>query len=184
MNKGTAFLRAQVNGAAELHLLFTEALKDHEGEADDQRFRDLCSRYMPPMLDIQRALEAYEQELNAEPGVAGTTGVVARPAESTPGSWRELADAAHENDFMRLMRDILMSDRSAATFRIFHEVGRQLGDTRLAELGASGEQQHGNYNRDGNRLAQLMFMERVRDSSAQPAGEVGPELGTWRDPAV
>ena len=44
MDRGTDFLKSQINNAVMQHQTFLEALKDHESQAEDARFRDLCSR--------------------------------------------------------------------------------------------------------------------------------------------
>ena len=50
MHRGPDFLKAQINNAVMQHQTFLENLKDHEGQAEDQRFRDLCTKYIPTCL--------------------------------------------------------------------------------------------------------------------------------------
>lgn len=167
MDRGKDFLKSQVNNSVMQHQTFIRALEDHEKQADDERFRNLCSRYIPRMREHQRMLEEYRDELGAEAGtlkkaVGGALGVA-----------RDLADAAREGDFLRLVGDIVMSRQSEDTFKTFREAGRQLGLTRLAQLGDSGEREHDEYNRDANRLVQQFFVEYARegDQPVQPMTE-------------
>jgi hypothetical protein len=176
MDKGIDFLKSQVSNAVMSHKAFVDALKDHEGQADDPRFRDLCSRYRPIMQEMQGRLEEYQKELGADAGMAKKVmGSVASGA-------RDLADAARSNDFLRLVGDIVLSDQNEDTFRTFREAGRQLGNQRLQEIGASAEQQHDNYNRDANRLVQSMFVELVRGT--ERAASAQAQTGTQPRPAV
>ena len=174
MDTGIDFLKSQVNNAVMSHKAFVEALKDHEEQADDQRFRDLCSRYAPIMQEMQNRLEEYQHELGAEAGMAKKAmGTVASGA-------RGLADAARSNDFLRLVGDIGLAGQIEDTFRTFREAGRQLANRRLQEIGAYGEQHHDNYKRDANRLVQSLFVELVRGT--ERPGTVQP--GTQPRPAV
>ncbi|MEO5579993.1 MAG: hypothetical protein ABIR58_04995, partial [Gemmatimonadaceae bacterium] len=68
MDRGIDFLKSQINNAVMQHKTFVAALEDHEGQADDSRYRDLCSRYIPKMREHQRMLEAYQQSIGAEAG--------------------------------------------------------------------------------------------------------------------
>lgn len=156
MDHGTDFLKSQVNNAVMQHETFLKALQDHEGQAEDQRFRDLCSRYIPNMREHQRMLEEYQKELGAE------TGVVKKAIGATLGAARDLADAARESDFLRLVGDIVLSRQSEDTFKTFRDAGRELGNQRLAHVGETGERDHDSYNRDANRLVEQMFVEHVR----------------------
>lgn len=156
MEKGREFLRSRVDDAVVLHREFVEALRDHGGDADDPRFSELCARYMPIMVEQQRQLEEFRRSLGAESGLGK------KVLGKVVGAARELADVAREDDYHRLVGDIALSSVAEDLFRTFHEAGRILGDQRLAELGALGERQHHDFNRDANRLAQAMFVERVR----------------------
>ena len=70
MDHGSAFLRSQVHNAVVQHGTFLRSLEDHEAQADDPRFRDLCSRHITHMREHQRMLESYQKEIGAEAGVA------------------------------------------------------------------------------------------------------------------
>jgi hypothetical protein len=76
---------------------------------------------------------------------------------------RDLADAARESDFLRLVGDIVTSRQSEDTFRTFKEVGPVLGDLQLAQIGQVGEKHHEEYAKEANRLVQLMFVEHAQN---------------------
>src|SRR5215212_5495788 len=68
MDRGMDFLKSQINNAVMQHNTFLENLQDHEGQAEDVRFRDLCSKYIPAVREHQRMLEEYQQQIGAELG--------------------------------------------------------------------------------------------------------------------
>ena len=156
MEHGTEFLKAQVNNATMQHQTFLKALEDHEGQADDQRFRDLCTRFIPSAREHQRMLEEYQTELGAE------AGLFKKAIGATLGAARDLADATREGDFLRLVGDIVMSRQAEDTFKTFREAGKVLGNARLTQIGDLGERDHDMYNREANRLVQQLFVEQVR----------------------
>jgi ferritin-like metal-binding protein YciE len=159
MEKGIDFLKSQVNNAVMQHKTFLEALEDHEQQAEDSRFRDLCSRHIPRVREHQRMLEEYQNALGAEAGSGK------KIIGAVLGKARDLADAARESDFLRLVGDIVMSRQAEDTFKTFRDAGRALGNTQLAQIGELGERHHDEYNREANRLVQLMFIENVRGVS-------------------
>lgn len=161
MDRGNDFLKSQVHNAAVQHHMFLKALEDHEAQAEDARYRDLCTRYIATMRDHQRMLEDYQSELGAP-----SPGVLKRAIGATIGAARDLADAARESDFLRLVGDIVMSRQAEDTFKTFRDAGRALGLTHLAQIGEEGERDHDSYNRDANRLVQQMFVERAREGGA------------------
>jgi hypothetical protein len=156
MDRGIDFLKSQVNNAVMQHRTFLEALQDHEQQAEDSRFRDLCSRHIARVREHQRMLEDYQQTLGAEAGVGKNI------LGAFLGKARDLADAARESDFLRLVGDIVMSRQAEDTFKTFRDAGRALGNTQLAQIGEMGERHHDEYNREANRLVQQMFVEHVR----------------------
>ncbi|HEX2779476.1 MAG TPA: hypothetical protein VHM30_08250 [Gemmatimonadaceae bacterium] len=156
------FLKSQVNNAVMQHETFVKNLVDHESQAEDPRFRDLCTKYIPVMQAHQRMLEDYQRELGAEAG-AGK-----KALGKALGVARDLADAVRESDFLRLAGDIVTSRQSEDTFKTFREAGRQLGIERLAEIGEKCERDHDRYADDANRLVQQLFVELARG---------GPEAG-------
>jgi hypothetical protein len=164
MDSGNAFLKSQVNNAAIQHRTFLNALEAHEDQAEDSRFRDLCSRHIPNMREHQRMLDEYRSQLGVESGVA------TKLVGAAVGVVRDLADAARESDYIRLVGDIVMARQSEDTFRIFREAGRMMGNRTLQEIGDIGERHHDAYVKEANRLVQHMFVEHVEgvDGIAQP----------------
>jgi hypothetical protein len=169
MEKGIDFLKSQINNAVGQHGNFLQSLKDHEGQADDPRFRDLCSKYIPIMQQHQRMLEDYQQSLGAGEGIAKK--VMGKVA----GAARDLADVARESDFLRLVGDIVMARQGEDTFKTFREAGRILGNQQLADIGEQGERHHDEYVKEANRLVQTMFVEHVRGVEATRAAQAGIE---------
>lgn len=159
MDRGIDFLKSQVNNAVMQHKAFVEALQDHEKQAEDIRFRDLCSRHIANVREHQRMLEEYQQALGAEAGSGK------KIIGAVLGKARDLADAARESDFLRLVGDIVMSRQAEDTFKTFRDAGRILGNGQLSQIGEIGERHHDVYNREANALVQQMFVEHVRDVS-------------------
>jgi hypothetical protein len=119
------------------------------------------------MREHQRMLEEYQSALGAE------AGVVKKAIGTAAGFVRDLADSAREDDFLRLVQDIVMARQSEDTFKTFREAGKTLGDARLHEIGEIGERHHDAFVREANRLAQQLFVEHVRgiDGTAQTTVE-------------
>ncbi len=160
MDRGMDFLKSQINNAVMQHDTFVKNLVDHESQAEDSRFRDLCTKYIPVMQAHQRMLEDYQQEIGAEAGLAK------KAMGKALGAARDLADAARESDFLRLVGDIVTARQSEDTFKTFREAGRQLGIQRLAEIGEKCERDHDRYADDANRLVQQLFVELARGAEA------------------
>ena len=156
MDRGMDFLKSQVNNAVMQHQTFLENLQDHESQADDQRFRDLCSKYIPQMREHQRMLEQYQQQIGAEMG-AGK-----KLLGKALGIGRDLADAARESDFLRLVGDIVTARQSQDTAGTFRDAGRMLGNDQLSQLGETLEKHHAEYVREANALVVLLFVDHVR----------------------
>ena len=156
MDKGIDFLKSQVNNAVMQHKTFLDTLEDHERQAEDPRFRDLCSRHIPKMREHQRMLEDYQRQLGAESGLGK------KALGTLLGFGRDLADAARTDDFLRLVTDIVMARQSEDTFKTFREAGRVLGNQQLQNIGEMGERDHDEFVKEGNRLVQQMFVEQVR----------------------
>jgi hypothetical protein len=161
MEHGVEFLRSQVSSAVVMHRTLVQTLKDHENQATDQRFRDLCARFIPKMLQHQRMLEDYQLTLGASEGLARKAAGVAL------GVVRDLADVVRDDDFLPLVGDISLARQMEDTFRTFREAGRTLGLEQLAKIGEIGERHHDEYAKEANRLVQQMFVEHVR--GAEPA---------------
>jgi hypothetical protein len=156
MESGNAFLKSQVNNAVAQHGGFLRALEEHEDQAEDPRFRDLCSRHIPHMREHQRMLEEYQSQLGAD------TGVAKKAIGAAVGFARDLADAARESDYLRLAEDIVMARQSEDTFKTFREAGKMMGNRTLQEIGDVGERHHDAYVKEANRLLQHMFVEHVQ----------------------
>jgi hypothetical protein len=156
MERGIDFLKSQVNNAVMQHRTFLQNLEDHERQAEDQRFRDLCSRHIPHMREHQRMLEGFQQRIGAQAGVGK------QMLGKALGVARDLADAVRESDFLRLVGDIVTARQSEDTFKTFREAGRTLGIEELARIGEVGERQHDEYVAEANRLVQQMFAEHAR----------------------
>jgi hypothetical protein len=156
MDRGMDFLKSQINNAVMQHQTFLENLEDHEGQAEDQRFRDLCSKHIPQMREHQRMLEQYQQQIGAELG-AGK-----KLLGKALGIGRDLADAARESDFLRLVGDIVTGRQAQDTAATFRDAGRQLGNDQLSQLGETLERHHAEYVREANALVVLLFVDHVR----------------------
>jgi hypothetical protein len=154
-DSGNAFLKSQIDNAVVQHRTFLSALEAHEVKADDSRLSDLCSRHIPHMHGHQRMLEEYQSQLNGW-SVGKST------IRSAVNVVRDLADAAQESDYLRLVGDIVMGRQAEDTFRTFREAGKMLGDRTLKEIGEIGERHHDAYAKDANRLVQHMFVEQVQ----------------------
>jgi len=157
MDRGIDFLKSQINNAVMQHKTFVENLTDHASQADDERFRSLCSTFLPKATAHQQMLEDYQRELGAE------TGMAKKALGKVLGVARDLADAPREGDFLRLVGDIVTARQSEDTFKTFRDAGRALGVQRLAEIGETGERDHDDYIKQANRLAQQLFVEHVLD---------------------
>jgi hypothetical protein len=170
MERGIDFLKSQVNNAVMQHRTFLQNLEDHERQAEDQRFRDLCSRHIPRMREHQRTLEQFQERVGAQAGIGKQV------LGKALGVARDLADAVRENDFLRLVGDIVTARQSEDTFKTFREAGRALGIEDLARIGEAGERHHDDYVHEANRLAQQLFVELARgaDLVLQPQAASRP----------
>ncbi|MGH7664273.1 MAG: DUF892 family protein [Gemmatimonadaceae bacterium] len=164
MERGTDFLKGQINNAVALHETFIEALADHEKQADDPRFRNLCSKHIPEMREHQRMLENYAKTLGAEQSSGK------KALGKAMGFARDLADSARETDFLRLVGDIVMARQAEDTFKTFREAGKTLDNTELHRIGERGERGHDAYVKEANRLVQQMFVDHVRGTTASDVG--------------
>ena len=68
MDRGMDFLKSQVNNAVMQHETFVRNLVDHEGQAEDPRFRDLCSRFIPHMRERRQGSIACMSSVSAQRG--------------------------------------------------------------------------------------------------------------------
>ena len=172
MDRGIDFLKSQINNAVMQHGAFVTALEDHEEQAEDPRFRDLCTRHIPNMREHQRMLEDYQSQLGAESGVAkkaiGKAAAIAR----------DLADAARESDFLRLVGDIVMARQAEDTFKTFREAGKTLGNETLNRIGDVGERHHDTYVKEANKLVQQLFVEHVQGTDRVTTQSTFTQLDT------
>ena len=156
MERGAAFLKAQIRTTVTQHRAFLDALVEHEKQAEDERYRALCSGFIPKAASHQQMLEAYQVEIGAD------TDSLAQVIGAAVTIARELADVSRESDYLRLIADIAESRRSEDTFRTFRDAGRSLGLRSLATLGDLAEQDHDTHAKEAAALAQAMFVELVR----------------------
>jgi hypothetical protein len=164
MDRGKDFLKSQVNNAVMQHKTFVENLVDHEKQAEDERFRALCAKFAVKAAGHQQMLEDYQREIGAE------TGAGKQMLGKALGMARDLADAARESDFLRLVGDIVTSRQSEDTFKTFRDAGRELGIQRLAQIGEMGERDHDEYAKEANRLVTQLFVEHVRQGDMTGLG--------------
>ena len=122
MDRGIDFLKSQVNNATMQHQTFLDNLQQHESQADDERFRSLYATFVPKARAHQEMLEQYQHELGTKAGAAK------KVLGKALGVARDLVDAPRENDFLRLVGDIVMSRQAEDTFKTFRDAGRTLGD--------------------------------------------------------
>jgi hypothetical protein len=168
MTRGVDFLRSQVANAVAQHRVFVQALEDHENQATDPRFRDLCTRFIPKAREHQRMLDDYQRSLSAreETLVKQAESLAKKAAGMALGVARDLADVVREDDFLKLVSDIVMSRQAEDTFKTFREAGRTLQLQQLASLGEIGERHHDEFHKEGNRLAQQIFIERIQGAES------------------
>lgn len=186
MDSGIDFVRSQVNNAVMQHDTFLRSLVDHESQAQDQRFRDLCSRHIPRMREHQRMLEEFQREItegtaNREGNVIENVGgVLKKVAGQALGIAKDLADAPRQSDFLRLVGDIVMARQAEDTFKTFREGGKQLGIQQLADIGDVGERHHDEYVKEANRLVQQIFVEHARGAEHVIVSRAArqPDLGS------
>lgn len=160
MERGVDFLRSQVGNAVLVHRAYVRSLEDHEAQAKDDRYRDLCARTLPKAIEHQKMLDDYQEALGT------SEGLVKRALGTAIGAARDLADVVQTDDFLRLCGDIVVSRQLEDTFKTFREAGRTLGLQQLARIGEVGERDHDEFVKDANRLVQQLFVERVQGSEA------------------
>ncbi|MEO7522028.1 MAG: hypothetical protein ABIW79_09450 [Gemmatimonas sp.] len=156
MDTGRDFLRAQVNNCVMLHQALLQALRDHVDQADDPRYRELCSKHLPHMERHQGMIEEYAKSVGAEGG-----GVFKNALGAVLGKARDAVDALRETDFLRVVGDIVMIRQAQDTFGTFARAGKVIGDTRLAEIGTTGEQEHDQMQQEFNAYIALLFADHV-----------------------
>ena len=163
---GIDFLKSQLDDTLASHSALLQSMSDHEADADDQRFRDLCSRHLPHMREHQRMLESFRASLGSDatavlpPSPMAIAGAVKRAAGTVFAAARSLADTP-QSDYMRLMGDLGLARQLEVTFKTFRDAGRELRLDSLAHLGEMAERHHDDYSADAKRLVLQMFVERT-----------------------
>jgi hypothetical protein len=161
MHTGIDFLDEQLDDAIGQHTALLRSLSDHAADADDDRFRDLCARFLPRMRDHQQMLEQFRASRRPGPPPTDTVVSVFNRAFVTP---RALVDAPR-SDYQELITDIAMVRQLEVTFKIFRDAGRHLGIPELAKVGEVAERHHDDYSDDARRLLYQMFVERAHDAA-------------------
>ena len=166
MQRGVDFLKAQITNAVAQHRLFLQSIEDHESQATDQRYRDLCMRFIPRAVEHQHMLEDYERSLGTsqqnESLLQRGEGFAKKAVGTALGVARDLADVVREDDYLKLAGDIVLARQAEDTFKTFREGGRALGLQQLAQIGEIGERHHDEFVKESNRLIQQLFIERVQ----------------------
>jgi hypothetical protein len=158
MDRGRDFLKAQVNNAIMQHRTLLENLEDHAQQAEDNRYRQLCEQHLPHMREHQQMLEGDGGTIGAEGG-EGVKGAIG----SVLGKARDAVDAVREDDFLRIVGDVVTIRQAQDTFSTFAEVGERIGEQKLAQIGRRGADDHGRMAEQFNDLTNQLFLERVRD---------------------
>ena len=171
MQRGRDFLKAQVNNCVMQHKTLLEDLEDHAKQAEDQRYRALCEKYIPRMREHQKMIESYATSIGTE-----GPGAVKKAVGAALGKARDAVDALRESDFLRLVGDIVTIRQAQDTFATFAAAGERLADTRLAELGRTMERAHDEMQREFNDLVRSMFVDHVQNTGASASAEARPEI--------
>jgi len=165
MDTGRDFLRAQVNNCIMQHQTLLEAIRDHVDQADDPRYRALCSKHLPHMERHQGVIEEYGKTIGATGG-----GVLKGALGAVLGKARDAVDALRETDFLRVVGDIVMIRQSQDTFATFARAAEKIGDARLAQIGKSGESEHDTMQREFNDFIADLFVDHVNGNVADGKG--------------
>jgi hypothetical protein len=172
MQNGVDFLKSQLDEAISLHRALLQSMSDHEGEADDNRYRDLCELHLPRMREHQMMLEEFQTVLGAPASPANPTevaGAIRRTAGSVLGFAKGLADAP-QSDFQRLSSDLDLARKLEVIFKTFRDAGRELRIERLARIGDMAERHHDDYSSDAKRLLVQLFVERAQGAREVVSG--------------
>jgi hypothetical protein len=164
MQTGIDFLKSQLDEAISYHAALLQSMADHEGEADDTRYRDLCELHLPRMRQHQMMMQEFQAILGAPAAPANpgeVAGAIRRTAGSVLGFAKGLADAP-QSDFQRLSADIDLARKLEVIFRTFRDAGRELRIDRLARIGEMAERHHDEYSADAKRLLVQLFVERAQ----------------------
>lgn len=157
MHKGRDFLLAQVNNSVMQHKTLVENLEDHSKQAQDEAYRRLCTKHLPRMQQHQQALETYRDSLGEGGGSA------AKELLGTfLGKARDAVDAVRNDDFLRIVGDIVTIRQAQDNFAAWAAVGDRIGEPRLAEIGRMCEPDHDAMQKEFNALIQEMWVKNVQ----------------------
>ncbi len=161
MDTGRDFLRAQLNNSLAQHNNLITSLRDHAEQAENPRYRQLCTQYLPALERHQGMLEQYGRQVGADT----VGGSIKDAIGSVLAKARDAVDAMRESDFLRLVGDIVLIRQAQDTFRTFAVAGEQIGETQLAQIGREAEAHHDDMQRDFNDLAAELFVQQASASS-------------------
>ena len=161
MDKGQDFLRAQVHNCISQHDMLLNSIRAHVEQADDGRFKALCSRHLPHMEKHQGLLEEYAKSIGVKDGNA-----VKNAIGAVVGKARDVVDSMRETDFLRVVQDVVMIRQAQDTFAVFASAGDTLGDQRLAELGRTCGKEHERMQKEFNEYVTKLFVEHVTDTDS------------------
>jgi hypothetical protein len=147
--------------AAAQHRILVESVESDKDTADDARVRDLCARYLPRLREHQAMLESYHDTLSRGSEESRRGGTVMAAVGSALGRAREAVSTMRQDDFERLTDDLASIRQLQDTFSLFADVGDQLDEPQLAELGRHGESDHEEMQKDFYDLAQTIFVEQA-----------------------
>jgi hypothetical protein len=170
MERGLDFLKGQINSAASQHQTFLDMLAEHRADARDERYRALTARYLAPMHQMQLMIQQYQQTIGTG------TGVGSRAIAKAAGFVRDLADRARDDDYQKLVADMVASRHVEDTFWTFREAGTRLGDGRLERLGDSGCRGHEEYIAEARALLTTFFVEHTGGLPNDGVGGVDREV--------
>jgi hypothetical protein len=182
MMSALSFLQGQLNTIITQHGALIRAMSEHEREAYDQRFRDVCAKHLPRMHDHQQGLRELQEQLGAPFDGGGVARTVRKLADTAAVAARDFADVAPTSDYARLLSDVASARQCEVTFKVFRDAGRALGIQAFSRLGELAERHHDEFASDASRLLQQMFIEhsrnaadavRVTTASRQPAAPMG-----------
>ena len=170
MDRGQDFLKSQINNSVMQHQTFLKNLEDHEGQAEDPRFRDLCSRFIPHVREHQRMLEQYQQcdrrrDRRRQEGARRRARHGARSRRRGPRE-RLPAPRRRHRHLAPVAGHVLHVPRGRSRAR------------RRAPAAASArraQKHHEEYAREANRLAEQFFVEHARGTD--------PTMSTAQTPA-
>src|SRR5258708_33842226 len=100
MQTGIEFLKDQIDHAVAQHRTLVQSMAEHESDADDQRYRDLCTRHIPHMRLHQSMLEEFRASLGEQPAQTGSSelaGIGRQAAGTDFPAARSCAHAPHSH---------------------------------------------------------------------------------------